>query len=203
MKWIELRADNPDQRDLDDIVDVLKSGGVIIYPTDTVYALGCDSFSTTGVEKLYEINGGKSKESGLSLICSDFSQVSNYVLPIERSHFKILKKHLPGPYTFIFEANTTTRKRIPQRRKTIGIRIPDSSAPKHIVEALGRPLLSSSLKKEDGTYYSEVYEIFQDYEHKIPVLVDGGTPTNSISTVVDMTQEEPEVLREGSFEFEG
>jgi tRNA threonylcarbamoyl adenosine modification protein (Sua5/YciO/YrdC/YwlC family) len=182
------------------IVDCLKNGGVIIYPTDTVYALGCDITQQKAIEKICKLKGIKAEKSNFSFVCSDLSHLSQYTKPISNTIFRIMKKALPGPYTFILEANKNVPKLLKQNKDTVGIRVPDNLICKAIIENLGNPLLSTSLHdtNDDITeYYSDPELIYAAFEKKVDVVIDGGFGNIYPSTVFDCSNEEILVVREG------
>jgi len=198
--FIEVSPDNPDQRKIDQIAEILRDGGVIIYPTDTVYGIACDMINKSAVEKLCRVRGIDPNKALLSFICKDIRQVSEYTKPLDNIVFRLMNKNLPGPFTFILEANNTVPKLVTGRKKTIGVRIPNHKVAQLIVEALGRPLLSISLKSEDEIveYYTNAFEIYEEYQHQVNAVVDGGIGRLDASTVVDCTGSSPEVIREGN-----
>ena len=182
------------------IADCLKNGGVIIYPTDTVYALGCDITQQKAIEKICKLKGIKPEKSNFSFVCSDLSHLSQYTKPISNTVFRIMKKALPGPYTFILEANKLVPKLLKQNKDTIGIRVPANLICKSIIESLGKPLLSTSLHdtNDDITeYYSDPELIYAAFEEKVDIVIDGGFGNIYPSTVFDCSNEEILVVREG------
>lgn len=198
--FIEISPDNPDQRKIDQVVSMLKDGAVVIYPTDTVYGIACDMMNKSAIEKLCRVRGIDPNKAMLSFICKDIQQVSEYTKPLDNSVFRLMKRNLPGPFTFILEANNTVPKLVAGRKKTIGVRIPDHIVAQKMVEGLGRPLLSISLKSEDDIveYYTNAFEIYEEYQHHVDAVVDGGVGTLDASTVVDCTGSNPSVIREGN-----
>ena len=182
------------------IVKCLKDGGIIIYPTDTVYALGCDITQQKAVEKICKLKGIKPEKSNFSFVCSDLSHLSEYTKPIPNHIFRIMKKALPGPYTFILEANKNVPKLLKQNKETIGIRVPDNLICKEIVEQLGNPIISTSLHDTSDDileYFSDPEVIHNQYEDKVDIVVDGGFGNIYASTVIDCSGDEIIVLREG------
>lgn len=196
---IKLYSENPERDKIEHIVEVLKGGGVIIYPTDTVYGIGCDLFNRKAIDKLCWIKGIKPKSFNLSFICYDLSDISNYVKRIDTPTFKVLKKALPGPFTFILESNSNVPKILNVNKKTVGIRIPDNNIPRMIVNLLGNPIVTSSIKHDDDVleYNTDPEVIFEEFKHQVDIVIDGGPGGNIPSTVVDCTQEQFVVLREG------
>ncbi len=197
---LKIHHSPPDWRKIDKAVEILNEGGIMIYPTDTVYALGCSMKDKKAVEKLCKLRGMDPKKASLSLICQDISQVSEFTLPIDNSIFRLIKKHVPGPFTFILEANNHLPKVLRNKRKTIGVRIPEHFLPQAIVQQLGHPLITTSLKSDDEIleYFTDPEEIYQDYLKKVDLFIDGGMGKNVPSTVVDCTSGEPEIIREGA-----
>ncbi|MBA2611245.1 MAG: threonylcarbamoyl-AMP synthase [Bacteroidetes bacterium] len=182
------------------IVSCLKNGGIIIYPTDSVYALGCDITQQKAVEKICKLKGIKPERSNFSFVCSDLSHLSEFTKPIPNHIFRIMKKALPGPYTFILEANKNVPKLLKQNKDTIGIRVPDNLICKEIVEQLGNPIISTSLHDTSDDileYFSDPEVIHNEYENKVDIVVDGGFGNIYPSTVIDCSKEEIIVLREG------
>jgi tRNA threonylcarbamoyl adenosine modification protein (Sua5/YciO/YrdC/YwlC family) len=198
--FIEISPHNPDQRKIDQVVKILQSGGVIIYPTDTVYGIACDMTNKGAVDKLCRIRGIDPGKALLSFICKDISQVSEYTKPIGNSIYKMMKRNLPGPFTFILEANNTVPKLVAGRKKTIGVRIPDHIVVQKILEAHGQPILSISLKSDDDIveYFTNAFEIYEEYQHLVGAVIDGGVGTLDASTIVDCTGPDPEIIREGA-----
>lgn len=200
---LEINATNPDQRKIQHVVDVLRSGGVIIYPTDTVYALGCDITNQKAIARVCQLRSLDPAKAMLSFICKDFSQLSDYTMPIDTAVFRLLKKHLPGPFTFVFKANNSVPKLLKNKKNTVGIRIPDNPIVRAIVEELGHPLLTTSLKSDDEIleYFTDPEDIYQDFGKLVDVVIDGGICGNVPSTLVDCTSGEPVVIRYGAGEF--
>ena len=195
--FVKIYPDNPNMKEIDRIVKILRDGGTIIYPTDSVYAMGCDALNVRGVEKIYKYRGIEAQKALLSIICSDLSNISEYAR-VNNNQFKILKKNLPGPFTFILEASNRLPK-LYKTRKTVGIRIPDNSIVQAIVEQLGNPLLTASVKDEDEVieYTTDPELIFEKYQNQVDAVIDGGYGNNEPTTVVDLTGDEPEILRQG------
>jgi tRNA threonylcarbamoyl adenosine modification protein (Sua5/YciO/YrdC/YwlC family) len=197
---LRLNNENPTTKDIERIVNCLKDGGIIIYPTDTVYALGCDITKVKAVERICKLKNIKPEKSKFSFVCSDLSHLSEFTKPISNDIFRIMKKALPGPYTFILEASSNVPKIIKQERKTVGIRVPDNSICREIVNALGNPIISTSLHDgEDDIleYFSDPEVIHQQYEDKVDIVVDGGHGNIYASTVIDCSGKEIQVIREG------
>jgi tRNA threonylcarbamoyl adenosine modification protein (Sua5/YciO/YrdC/YwlC family) len=195
---IRLYEENVNAKQLDQVVDCLKKGGVIIYPTDTVYAFGADMYNSKAIEKISRLKK-ISESANYSIICHDLSHLSDYTLQISNDIFRLMKRALPGPYTFILKANNQVPKLFHSKKKTIGIRVPDNVIARAIVEALGNPIVSSSIHDDDEVieYTTDPDLIYERYEDQIDLLVDGGFGDNEASTVLDCTGEEIEILREG------
>ena len=204
MQTYKLYPNNPNTRILQDIVRVLHDGGTVIYPTDSVYAIGCDALNQRAVEKIYQYRQDEQKTGLLSVICRDISQASEYVRISDRQ-FKVIRKCVPGPFTFILEAGPRLPK-VFRSRRTVGIRIPDQPILSALLDELGGPLLTTSLKAEttDGSttddmgYYTDPFLIEETYQHQADVLIDGGYGEDQPSTVVDLTGDEPVILRQGA-----
>lgn len=196
---IKLYADNPEMNKIRHIVDVLKEGGLIIYPTDTVYGLGCDITNNRAVERVKQIKGQKGKSTNLAFICHDFSHLSEYARQVTTPKFKLMKKALPGPFTFILEASSKVPKILNAKKKTVGIRVPDNNIPRLIVKELGNPIITTSINDEDEIleYSTDPSLIFEKYEKLVDIVIDAGYGGNIASTVVDYTTDEPIVVRQG------
>ncbi len=194
---------NPEPRKINCAVEILQKGGVIVYPTDTIYGIGCDLMNKRAVERLCQIEDIKPQKMNLSFICNDLSHISEYVKRLDTPAFKLLKKLLPGPFTFIFESNTNVPKILGVNKKTVGIRIPDHRIPLEIVKLLGNPLITSSIKDDDQIkeYTTDPEEIYEDFKHKVDLVINGGQGGNVPSTIVDFTESEPVVTRQGLGEF--
>ena len=194
---------NPEPRKINRVVDFLKNGGIIVYPTDTIYGIGCDLLNRRAVERLCHITEVKPQKLNLSFICNDLSHISEYVKRLDTPQFKILKKLLPGPFTFIFESSSRVPKILDVNKKTVGIRIPAHAIPLAIVRQLTNPLITSSIKDDDiiKEYTTDPEEIYEDFKHQVDLVIDGGAGGNIPSTVVDFTSGEPVVTRQGLGEF--
>lgn len=201
---IRLYEQNPDPKRVRQIVDVLRNGGVIIYPTDTVYGLGCDITNQRAVERICKIKGINPKKHNFSFVCADLSNIAQYTRVITKPVFKMMKKGLPGPFTFILEASSHVPKILHSNKKTVGIRVPDHSIPRAIVEELGQPILSTSIYDEDEVieYSTDPELIFEKYQHLVDVVIDGGYGQNVASTILDCTGDEVEVIRQGLGQLE-
>jgi tRNA threonylcarbamoyl adenosine modification protein (Sua5/YciO/YrdC/YwlC family) len=197
-QFIKIYEDKPNEAAIKKVVEVLKNGGLVIYPTDTVYGLGCDITNSRALEKLAKIKGIKLEKANFSFVCSSLSNLSDYVKQIDTATFKILKRALPGPYTFILPGNNDLPKEF-RKKKTVGIRVPKNNIALQIVEMLGNPIVSTSIHDEDEVieYATDPELIFEKWQHKVEVVIDGGYGDNLASTIIDLTGYEPEVIREG------
>jgi len=195
---VKLFNENPNLREILKIVDVLRKGGLIIYPTDTVYGLGCDITNAKAVEKVARIKNVKVEKNNFSFICSDLSHISDFTKPISNSVFKLMKKNLPGPFTFILEANNNVPKYF-KNKKTVGIRVPDNNIIREIVRELGNPILSTSIHDEDEIleYTTDPELIYEKYQDIAEIVIDGGYGELIPSTIVDCTGDEILIVREG------
>lgn len=196
---LKIYPENPSQRAIDKVTECLKDGGIVIYPTDTIYGIGCDIFKPKSVERITEILGNKKKKDAMTFICHDLSNLSDFTKPIPNNVFKTMKKSLPGPFTFILEANNNVPKLLQSNKKTVGIRIPDNNIILEIVRQLGHPILSTSVKDDDEVieYTTDPELIHERYGDLVDIVIDGGYGDNQPSTVVDCTVGEIEVVREG------
>lgn len=196
---LKIHPQNPEPRKIARVVEVLRNGGVIIYPTDTIYGIGCDLMNRKAVERVCKIMDIKPHKLDLSFICNDLSHISVYVKRIDTPVFKVLKKSLPGPYTFIFESSSKVPKILDVNKKTVGIRIPDHNIPRMIVAELGNPLITSSIKDDDHIkeYTTDPEEIYEDFKNQVDIVIDGGAGGNIPSTVVDCTSNDFVILRQG------
>ncbi len=201
--FIKLYEENIDPRKLAQIVKVLRNGGLVIYPTDTVYGLGCDFQNKKALEKLALIKGVKLAKANFSFICEDLRNLSDHVSQIETSKFKLLKRALPGPYTFILPGSNSLPPMF-KKKKTVGIRIPDNKIALALVRELGNPIVSTSIKDEDEVieYTTDPELIFEKWENLVDIVIDGGYGGNEASTVIDLTGSEPVLLREGKGKIE-
>ncbi len=196
---IKIHPENPELRKIDKVVSILKKGGVVIYPTDTVYGIGCDIFNQEAVERICRIKGMDCEKNSLSFICYDLSDISEYVKSLDTPVFKLMKKTLPGPYTYILNASNKVPKMIAPKRKTVGIRIPDHNVPRLLVKRLGHPIITTSIRDEDEVieYSTDPELIYEKFKDLVDIVIDGGYGNNIASTVVDFTNGEAEVVREG------
>lgn len=201
--YIELFPNNIDLRKLRIITECLKDGGLIIYPTDTVYGLGCDVFNRDAVEKVCRLKKVKPEKMNFSFVCYDLSHISEYTLNLATPTYKLMKRCLPGPYTFILNANNAIPKLFKNNKRTIGIRVPDNQIARSIVHELGNPILSTSIHHEDDIidYITEPYSIYERYENLVDIIIDGGTGGIVPSTIIDCTHDEPVLIREGAGEI--
>lgn len=197
-QFIKIYDDKPSEAAVKKVVEVLKNGGLIIYPTDTVYGLGCDITNLKALEKVAKIKGIKLEKANLSFICYDLSHISDYVKQIDTSTFKLLKRALPGPYTFILPGNNDLPK-VFKNKKTVGIRVPDNNIIRAIVKELGNPIISTSIYDEDEVleYSTDPELIFEKWNNLVDLVIDGGYGDNMPSTIIDLSGFEPEVIREG------
>ena len=197
-EFIKIYEENPNPKEINRVVQILRKGGLIIYPTDTVYGLGCDITNTKALEKIARIKGIKLAKANWSFICPDLSNLSDYVRQIDTATFKILKRALPGPYTFILPGNNNLPKDF-KKKKTVGIRVPDNSIARALVTALGNPIVSTSIRDDDDVleYTTDPELIFEKWENLVDVVIDGGYGDNVGSTIIDLSGGYPEVIREG------
>jgi tRNA threonylcarbamoyl adenosine modification protein (Sua5/YciO/YrdC/YwlC family) len=196
---IKIYPENPDERRIQQVIDVLKKGGVIVYPTDSVYSMGCDMTNKRAVEKMAQLKGVKLEEANFSLICYDLSNISEYTVQFGTDIYKMMKRALPGPYTFILNANKNIPKLFQSKKQTIGIRVPDNNIARTIVNQLGNPMLSTSVHDDDEIleYTTDPELIHERYDGQVDLVIDGGFGNNEASTVIDCTGETPEILRQG------
>ncbi|MHA7944668.1 L-threonylcarbamoyladenylate synthase [Formosa sp. 3Alg 14/1] len=202
-EFIKIYEENPNPKEIKKIVDVLKRGGLIIYPTDTVYGLGCDITNTKALERIARIKGVKLDKANFSFICYDLSNLSDYVKQIDTSTFKILKRALPGPYTFILPGAKTLPVAF-KKKKTVGIRVPNNKIALEIVKALGNPIVSTSIRDEDEVieYTTDPELIYEKWDNLVDLVIDGGYGDNLASTVIDFSEAEPVIVREGKGSLE-
>ena len=195
---VKMYNENPNQKWIEKIVKILKNGGLIIYPTDTVYGLGCDISNNKALEKIAKIKGVKLEKANFSFICYDLSNLSEYIKQIDTPTYKILKRALPGAYTFILNGNNNLPK-VFKKKKTVGIRIPDSNIIREIVKQLGNPIVSTSIHDEDDVieYTTDPELIFEKWKNTVDIVIDGGYGDNLASTVIDLTTDTIEIIREG------
>ncbi len=196
---LKIHPQNPEPRKIRHVVDIVLQGGLIVYPTDTVYGLGCNLMNKKAIERLCHILEIKPQKLDLSFICKDLSQISEYVRRIDTPIFKMLKKVLPGPFTFILESSSKVPKILNVNKKTVGIRIPDHQVPAMIVDVLGNPLITASIKNEDviREYTTDPEEMFEDLKHVVDLVIDSGAGGNIPSTVIDCTGPQLQIVRQG------
>jgi tRNA threonylcarbamoyl adenosine modification protein (Sua5/YciO/YrdC/YwlC family) len=198
-EFIRLYEENPDPRRVQQVVNVLRDGGIIIYPTDTVYGMGCDITNQRAVERICKIKGINPRKHNFSFICADLSNIAQYTRVIDKPVFKMMKKALPGPFTFILEASNQVPKILHSNKKTVGIRVPNHGIPRAIVEELGQPVLSTSIRDEDDVieYSTDPELIFEKYQNQVDLVIDGGYGQNVASTILNCTGDEVELVRQG------
>lgn len=197
--YIKIHPDNPNHKYVQSVCDTLGRGGIIVYPTDTVYAFGCDILSYKAVENIARMKGIRASEANFSFIFSDLSHISDYARMNNNSVFKMMKAYLPGPYTFILPARNNIPRIFQSKKKTIGVRIPDNHIPLEIVKELGHPIMTTSIHDDDELveYTTDPELIWEKYKEQVDAVIDGGYGKNEPSTVIDCTGDEPEVLRLG------
>jgi tRNA threonylcarbamoyl adenosine modification protein (Sua5/YciO/YrdC/YwlC family) len=196
---IKIYPDNPNEKVIQQVVDVLKKGGIIIYPTDTVYGMGCDISNSKAIDKICKIRGIKPEKANFSFICYDLSHISDFTRQIDNETFRVIKKALPGPFTFIFNANKNVPKLLSSNKKTVGIRVPDNTIAREIVKMLGNPILSTSIHDDDEIieYSTDPELIHEKYKDIVDLVIDGGYGDNEPSTIVDCSVGDFEILRQG------
>ena len=197
---LEINPENIDERYIARAVEILKKGGIIIFPTDTVYAMGCDLYNKKALEELARIKGVKLSKANFSIICTGMSDLSKYVKQIDRPIFKVLNSNLPGPFTFILQATNEIPRLFDTNRKEIGIRIPDNKVILKLTEALGNPIATTSLKEDKNAvveYFNDPVEIYERYENSVSLIIDGGFGKLEASTIVDCTSGAPVIVRSG------
>lgn len=195
---IKIYEENPNPKEIKRVVEALRKGGLVIYPTDTVYGLGCDITNSKALEKIARIKGVKLAKANWSFICADLSNLSDYVRQIDNATFKLLKRALPGPYTFILPGNNNLPKDF-KKKKTVGIRVPDNNIARTLVEQLGNPIVSTSIHDEDDVieYTTDPELIHEKWDNLVDIVIDGGYGDNIASTIIDLSEGEPVILREG------
>ncbi len=196
---VKIYPENPNFKQIEKVVEILRNGGIIVYPTDSVYGMGCDIHNHKSVEKIAKLRGIKPEKAKFSIICHDLSQISAYTKPINNSIFKLMKKNLPGPFTFILNANSKVPALFLSNKKTIGIRIPNNPVILEIVKEFGSPILTTSVHDEDEIieYTTDPELIHEKYNELVDLVIDGGYGQNIASTVVDCTESEPVIVRQG------
>lgn len=195
---LKIHPETPELKKILKVVEVLRDGGIVIYPTDTIYGLGCDIHNARAVERIYQLKGKSAKQTNLSFICYDLSHISEYA-KVETSAFKVMKKALPGPFTFILKASNKVPKMLNANKKTVGIRVPDHPIPRQIVNELGNPIITTSIKDEDDIieYPTDPELIYETFKNQVDIIIEGGYGQNTPSTVVDCTDDSFAVVREG------
>lgn len=198
---LKIYEENPNERQIKQVVECLKDGGIVIYPTDTVYGMGCDLMQSKAIDRLCSLTDKKREKSNFSFVCSDLSHLSDYTRPLDNRVFKLMKQLLPGPYTFVLEASSRVPKMI-QKKKTVGIRVPDNRIARIIVERLGNPILNASVKEKDTIteYLTDPELIYEKYRDLVDIVIDGGCGGHMPSTVIRCLEGEVEVTREGKGE---
>ena len=202
---LKLYEKTPSERKINIAVDILKKGGIVIYPTDTMYGLACDIYNSNALEKIAQLKGINSKDAKFSFICKDISDIADYTRPVSNPVFKMMKDILPGPYTFLLTANNKVPKKIQDKKKTVGIRIPDNNIARMLVEKLGNPIMSTSLpnnEEEEQEYSTNPELIHEKYNGSVDAVIDGGPGELNQSTIIDCTGEESYVVREGKGEVQ-
>lgn len=196
---IQIHPDNPNPREIKQVIECLKNGGVIVYPSDTVYGIGCDIFNKKAVERIAKIKGINIKKNNFSFICSDLSHISDFTKQIDNPTYKLMKRNLPGPFTFILNSNNSIPKLFKINKKTIGIRVPNHNIPLEIVSQLGNPIITTSVKDDDKIleHSTDPELIYEKLKHLVDIVIDGGYTGNKPSTIVDCTTTNFEILRQG------
>ncbi|WP_347372808.1 L-threonylcarbamoyladenylate synthase [Aequorivita sp. Q41] len=202
-EFIKIYEENPNPKEIKRVVKILRDGGVVIYPSDTVYALGCDIRNNRAMERVAQLRGVKLEKANFSFVCEDLSNLSDYVKQIDSPTFKLLKRNLPGPYTFILPGNNNLPT-VFKKKKEVGIRVPDNAITRAIVHELGNPIISTSIKDEDEVieYTTDPELILEKWDNLVDLVIDGGYGGNIPSTVIDLTGAEPVVIREGKGSLE-
>lgn len=197
-EFLKVYPDNPDSRRIEHIVRALRDGAVIIYPTDTIYGMGCDIHNARAVERVARIKGIKPAKNDFSFICYDLSHIADYAR-VSNQAFKLMKKMLPGPFTFILEASGNVPKLLNTNKKTVGIRVPDHNIPRQIVQELGNPIITTSIRDEDEVieYSTDPELIFEKFQHQVDIVIDGGYGGNVPSTIIDATNDDFSIVRQG------
>ncbi len=197
---LEIHPQNPDPRKIKQVIECLQDGGVIIYPTDTVYSFGCDILNTKAIERVAHLKHLRADKANFSIVCYDLSHITEYSKQISNPVFKLMKSVLPGPYTFILEAGRNIPKIFSEKKKTIGIRVPDNNIARTIVKEFGRPIIASSVHDEDDDiveYSSDPQLIHEKFEKLVDMVIDGGAGSLDVSTILNCTRDEIEVIRQG------
>lgn len=197
-EFLKLYPQNPDPRRIEHVVRALRNGAVIIYPTDTIYGMGCDIHNARAVERVARIKGIKPAKNDFSFICYDLSHIADYAR-VSNQAFKLMKRVLPGPFTFLLEASGNVPKLLNTNKKTVGIRVPDHAIPRQIVQELGNPIITTSIRDEDEVieYSTDPELIFEKFQHQVDIVIDGGYGGNIASTIVDATDDDFTIVRQG------
>ena len=200
---LTIHPENPDARKIAQVAETLRKGGIIIYPTDTVYGIGCDFANQKAVERVCQLRGLDPKKARLSFICNDIAQISQYTAQINNDIFRLMKRCLPGPFTFVLPSSNDVPKLFKNKKRTVGVRIPDNKIVQAIVAELGHPILTTSLRNDDEIteYFTDPIDISEDFRNQVDIVIDGGIGRNVPSTVVDCTSGSPEVIRQGAGEL--
>ncbi|MCU0340466.1 MAG: L-threonylcarbamoyladenylate synthase [Spirosomaceae bacterium] len=202
-EFLKIHPQTPELRKIEQVVRCLRDGGLVIYPTDTVYALGCDIHQARAVERIAKIKGIKPHKNDFSFICYDLSHIADYAR-VENAAFKLMKRLLPGPFTFILEASSRVPKLLNSNKKTVGIRVPDHAITRQIVNELGHPIITTSIKDDEdeiNEYPNDPEEIFERFQHQVDIVIDGGLGGIVPSTVINATNDDFEVIRAGAGVF--
>ena len=196
---LRIYPENPDQRKIKTVLECLRNGGIVVYPTDTVYAMGCDMMQPRAVERVASIKGVKVEKANFSIVCSDLSHISDYTRPFSTEIYKLMKKALPGPFTFILNANSNVPRIFQSRKKTIGIRVPDNPISRQLVGDFGNPIIATSIYDNDEIleYTTDPELIYDNLSQSVDLVINGGYGGNIPSTVIDCTGDEIEVVRQG------
>ena len=196
---IRIHPDNPADRQLNMVIECLNDGGIIIFPTDTIYAMGCDIFKSKAIDRVARIKGVKPEKANFSFLCHDLSHLSDFTKPLNNDIFKLMKRTLPGPFTYILEANNNVPKILHRKKRTVGIRVPDNKIITEIIRQLGNPVMSTSIRDEDEIieYSTDPELIHEKFENLVDIVIDGGYGDNEPSTIIDCTGEEIELIRQG------
>lgn len=196
---IRIHPDNPNAREIKVVVECLNDGGIIIFPTDTIYALGCDIYKSRAIEKVAQIKGVKIEKANFSFLCHDLSHLSDFTRPLSNDVFKLMKRTLPGPFTYILEANNNVPKILHRKKKTVGIRVPLNNITLELIRQLGNPIMSTSIRDEDEVieYSTDPELIHEKFNNQVDIVIDGGYGGNEPSTIIDCSTDEIVVVREG------
>jgi len=196
---LKIYEDNPSEKQISTVKECLEDGGVIIFPTDTIYALGCDIFKGKAIDRIAQIKGVKKEKANFSFLCHDLSQLSDYTKPITNDVFKLMKRTLPGPFTYILEANNNVPKILHRKKKTVGIRIPNNEITREIIRMLGNPIMSTSVHDDDEIieYTTDPELIYEKYGNMVDIVIDGGYGDNEPSTIIDCSGDDIEIIRQG------